>query len=177
MSVSPVTTPVAVTDLRRPPTTRGPGATRRTGPPFSVIVGRFRDTIVATLHGPLDVAASVVLAGALRAVMARQGHLEVVLDLGDVGRVDGSGLDVLASAARSLAVRGGELSLARPGGAVAGSLVAAGLGRLISPPPEHPPVARSPDEARRASLASHPAGTGRSHPTREGDTPWSAVNP
>lgn len=142
-----------------------------------MVVGRFRDTVVATLHGPLDLAASVILAGVLRAVMEVQGRLEVVLDLGDVGRIDGSGLHVLASAARSLAARGGELSLARPGGPVAGSLAAADLGRLISAPLEPPPAARSAHQERRAGLASHPAGTGRIHPTPEGDTPWSAVNP
>lgn len=167
ISMDAVTTPAAGTDTRRPPTTGGPGATRRTGPPFSVVVGRFRDTVVATLHGPLDLAASVAVAGVLRTLMEGQGRLDVVLDLGDVGRIDGSGLHVLASAARSLAARGGELSLARPGGVVAGSLAAADLGRLISAPTEPPPVARSADEELRASLASHPPAPAGSTPTHE----------
>lgn len=164
-----VTARAAVTDRRRPPTTRGPGTTRRADPQFSVVLGRFRDTVVATLHGPLDRAASVVLAGALRALMEGQDRLDLILDLADVDVIDGSGVDVLVSAARRMAARGGELSLARAGGAVAGSLATAELGTLLTPRPSSQ-VARTPDRARQARLASHPAGSGR-FPRPEKETP------
>lgn len=64
-------------------------------------------TVIVTLHGDLGRQASVALAGMLRDLIDGQGNLAVTVDLGDVGRVDPSGLDVLASAAARASSRGG----------------------------------------------------------------------
>lgn len=156
LSVTPVPLAADQVDGGRWIRRRGQG-----GPRFSVVVGRFQDTVVATLHGPLDLAGSVLLARALGELIEGGHCLEVVLDLGDMSGIDGSGVDVVASAARRMKAGGGALRVARPSPAVAESLAAGGDPSLLSGLPETTWCVRAPDRARRASLASHPAGTGR----------------
>ncbi|MFN2506117.1 MAG: STAS domain-containing protein [Acidimicrobiales bacterium] len=144
-------------------------------PSGSLVVGRFLGTVIVTLHGDLDLAASVGLAGVLRDLIDGQGNLAVVVDLGNVCRIDGSGVDVLASAADRIATRGGELRLGGPTGAAFDALALAGLGWLISIPFEQAPRAPSPGRrsggaSRRAATIPHPAGSGRYRREEKGDT-------
>lgn len=128
----------------------------------SVVVGRFLGTVVVTLHGHLDVAASVRMAGVLHDLIEGQGNLAVVVDLRDLHGIAGSGVDVLAAAAGTIAKRGGELRLGGPTGIVFDALRLAGL---VSIPFEHAHRSWSPGRrsasAHRAAMARHPAGCGR----------------
>lgn len=123
-------------------------------PTGSLVVGRLLGTVIVTLHGALDLTASVQLARVLRDLIDDQGNLFVVVDLGNVCRIDGSGVDVLASAADRIATRGGELRLGRPTGAALDALAVAGLSRLISIPFEQAP--RAPSLGRRGAPGGHP---------------------
>ena len=128
----------------------------------SVVIGRFRGTVVVTLHGDVDLRTSAALAGALHDLIDGQGNLAVVVDLRDVPRIDPSGVEVLAGAADRIAGRGGQLRLGGPAGAVFDALALSGLARLIDIPfqPEHRPWSPPPSRAaaRRTGMISHPAG-------------------
>lgn len=109
-------------DLGGSPGTRPSSATSST-----VVVGRYGGAVVVTLHGDIDQAASVRLAGVLGDIIDGQGNLAVVVDLHDVGWIDSAGVDVLAAAAASIASRGGELLLGGPTGVVFDAITGAGL--------------------------------------------------
>lgn len=147
--------------------TTGPD-TRRIGPRPPLVIGHFLGTIVLTLHGDLDLAASVRLAGVFRDLIEGQGRLAVVVDLRDVARIGGPGVDVLASAGRRMEERGGDLRLVRATGPAADALAAAGLARFLSTRPERVPRdwsanRRAGDASRRAGIRAHPA-AGRYQP-------------
>jgi len=156
--------------------TPGPGTTRRIGldPDPSLVMGRFLGTVVVTLHGGIDLAASLRLAGALRDLIHEDASA-VVVDLGDASRIDGLGVDVVASAARAMAQRGRELRLARPTSPVLGALTAAGLAGLVSTAPEQARRAWASGRprssaSRRGPIGAHPAGSGRFDRDQQGDT-------
>lgn len=132
----------------------------------AIVVGRFLGTVVVTLHGNVDMINAAALADALQELIDAQGDLAVVVDLRDVGWVDGAGVGVLASAASRIERGGGELRLAGPRAAVAEALALSGLARLLSIPFEQAhrpwPRARSRAKAsRRAGIDAHSAGSGR----------------
>ncbi len=136
-----------------------------------VAISRFRGTVVIALQGDLDRASSAVLASTLDDLIDGQGNLAVVVDLREVRRIDGSGIDVLASASQRISQRGGELRLGGPAGLVFDALVLSGLARLVDIPFERelrPSLADRPDRLgdaaeRRAGITSHPAGKARHH--------------
>lgn len=149
------------------PQLRGSGA-----PSASLAVGRYMGTVIVTLHGDLRSRASVALAGVLHDLIDGQGNMAVVVDLADVGGIDRSGLDVLASAAARTAERGGALRLGGATEAVFDTLALAGLTMLIDVPSEGANRPWSPgrgvNASRRAAVSPHPAGRGRHDPnTRE----------
>lgn len=137
-------------------------------PTGSLAIGRSLSAVVVTLHGDLDLIASLRLAAALRDLIEGQGNLAVIVDLRDVRRIDGSGSDVLAAAAERIAGRGGELRLGGPTSAVFDVLVPAGLARFVSAPFEqvHRPWSlgrHNTGASRLAGIKAHPAGGGRHH--------------
>jgi anti-anti-sigma regulatory factor len=133
-----------------------PGITRRIGAHPSLVIGRFLSTAVVTVHGELGVGAAVRL-GELIEV----GETDVVVDLRHVVATDRPGLDMVASAARRMEDRGGQLRLARASGPIADAVAAAGIGRLlIAPEQAHrawPPNERAGGVSRRAAIRAHPA--------------------
>lgn len=141
--------------------TTGVANTRRIRPRPSLVLGHFLDTVVVTLHGDLDLPASVQLAGVLRDLIEGQDSVAVVVDVGDVVRICGSGVDVLASAGRRMQERGGHLRVARASRPTADALASAGLARLLSARAEQAPRGWTPSP--RASAASRQAGI-RAHP-------------
>lgn len=166
--LAPVATPAVASPAVR--TAGGPlvasdnGAGHHTTdrPRPSPVIGRFRGTVVVTLHGDLDLAASVRLAGVFRDLIEGQDNVVVVVDLWDVARIRGPGVDVLASAGRRMEERGGDLRLARATGPAADALAAAGLARFLSARPEQVPRdwsanRRAGDASRRAGVRAHPA--------------------
>jgi anti-anti-sigma factor len=138
----------------------------------AIVIGRFRGTVIVTLHGALDLSVSAGLGRMLHDLIEGQGNLSVVVDLRDVGRIDSSGVDVLGSASDQIAARGGELRLGEPTGAVFDALALSGLATLIDVPfegerrPSSPKPSRS--VGRQASMDSHPAGKARCQRSGEG---------
>lgn len=155
----------------------GPSAPDRGSatPRGSLAIGRYMGTVIVSLHGDLSVSASVRLAAVLRDLIDSQGNLSVVVDLADVGGIDRSGLDVLASAGARMDKRGGALRLAGPTGAVVDALILAGSARLIRSPLDQPhgPTAltRRASATLRASKNAHPAGSHRHDLEVRGDAP------
>jgi len=146
----------------RPPAVAG----RPVAAADSVVIGRFRGTVVVTLHGDLDRGLATGLASTLHDLIEGQGNLAIVVDLRDVPLIDCSGVDVLVAAADRIETRGGEMRLGGPTGAAFDSLALSGLARLIDIPFEqdHRPWSserRSASARRQASITSHPAGMGR----------------
>ncbi|MEA2703407.1 MAG: hypothetical protein QOD63_1352 [Actinomycetota bacterium] len=130
----------------------------------AIVIGRFQGTVVVSLHGVLDLSLSASLGGVLDDLIEGQGNLAIIVDLRDLKRIDGAGVDILRTAAGQIMARGGELRLGRPAGAVFDTLVLSGLAGLIDsrseggqPPgsPERPPR----HTGREASRNLHPAGT------------------
>ena len=102
-------------------------------------IARAFGTVVVTLHGEFDSAGAATVEALLVDLIDGQGNLAVVLDVRDVVPVDGGAVGVLARAARSARLRGGQLSVHRPPDALADELDSAGLRALIdeSPPSPH----------------------------------------
>lgn len=110
---------------------RGAEAPRWVTPGFSIVVGRFRGTVVVTLSGGLDALAATRLAATLRDLIDGQGNLSIALDLRGLYKIAPSGLQVLSAAASGLERRGGFLSLSEPPDAIRRCLHRAGLARLV----------------------------------------------
>lgn len=96
-----------------------------------LVVGRALGTVVLTLHGEIVGSGSPYLATVLDDLIDGQGNLAVVVDLGDLRRLDRSAVEVLATAARSIGRKGGRLALRRPSTDAAEVLAAAGLTGLV----------------------------------------------
>jgi anti-anti-sigma factor len=126
-----------------------------------VVVGRFRGTVVVTLHGDLEVNGAGGLSGVLCDLIDGQGNLAVIVDVRDIDTIDDSTVHTLAVAADTIAARGGELRLGGPSGLTFDALTRAGLAALISIPFEQALRPWSPERPnaaalRRAAIAAHP---------------------
>ncbi len=154
-------------------------------PDANCVIGRFRGTVIVTMHGDLDLSASRHLDDILHDLIDGQGNLDLVVDLLDVGQIGDTGVDVLAAAADRLAVRGGELRLGGPTRAVFDSLAPtglAGLVQLVGVPTGPARVAGSPGRrsasaATGSGIIAHPAGHGHHHHGRNGDIPGASASP
>lgn len=147
-------------------------------PAGNCVIGRFRGTVLVTMHGDLDPAASRHLGDILRDLIDDQGNLDIVVDLLDVGKISDAGDEVLAAAADRLVVRGGELRLGGTTRAAVDSLASAshtGLAQLVALPTEQAqrrsPGRRSASAATRSGIVVHPAGNGRHHQDQNGHNP------
>ncbi|MEA2827733.1 MAG: hypothetical protein QOG43_2172 [Actinomycetota bacterium] len=136
-----------------------------------LVIGRFMGTVVVTLHGDVDVAAAAGLARVLHDLVDGQGNLDIAINLGDVHRIDDSGLQALAASATTLLARGGELRMGGPSGSVMAALRGAGLAGLITVPPDqmHPRAPGQPNVSApvQASMDAHPAGNRWYQPAQE----------
>lgn len=139
---------------------------------LAIGIGRSLRMVVVTLVGPVDTPAARRLAATLSDLIDGQGNLAIALDLGDVRRVEPSGLQVLSDAAFGLDRRGGRLALCEARQGVLDALHLAGLGRFIgSPIAEEAARRASPGVSWRSSRMAngraapdHPAGSGRRNP-------------
>lgn len=140
---------------------------------LSLVVGRFRGTVVVTLRGELDAPGSQRLARTLADLVDGQGNLDIVLDVGGLGRVDPGCVDVLAASADNSARRGGRLRVGRANDIVLEALATAGLAPLAGVAHDGPVLARSSEVPLEERGASDPARSGRHHPRPhlQGGTP------
>lgn len=127
-------------------------------PSSTVVVGRYGGTVVVTLHGDIDQAASVRLAGVLGDIIDGQGNLAVVVGLHDVGWIVRAGVDVVAAAAASIASHGGELLLGGPTGAVFDAIARAGLSPIEQ---GHRALSQGRPPGGAAGRSARAAGTNR----------------
>ena len=97
---------------------------------FDVSVAFVEDRAVLGVRGEVDVLTAPTL-GALVDAVIDQGHRFVVLDLAELDFMDGSGLRVIASAARRLTPDAGEVAVRSPSRAVRRMLDLAGLEALV----------------------------------------------
>lgn len=79
-----------------------------------VTVGAEGDEVVISLGGELDISTAPQLWAAIDAELA-QNKTKVVLDIGELGFVDSTGLGVFVRAGKELRAKGGGLVLRSPG--------------------------------------------------------------
>lgn len=89
------------------------------------------DEVVLVVGGTLDLASAPLLATVLAGVLRRRRCGRVVLDLGDVGFMDATGLGCIVRAGQSLAVGGGALAVRRPSRPARRLLELCDLGELL----------------------------------------------
>lgn len=106
-----------------------------------LVVGRAHGTVVVSLYGDLDGSGSAYLAAVLDDLIEGQGNRSVMVDLGELRRIDRTAVEVLVVAAHHIGRRGGCLGLARPSADLAEVLAGAGLAGLVLAADEPP---RSP---------------------------------
>jgi anti-anti-sigma factor len=102
-------------------------------PALRFAVSRALGTVVVTAHGDLAGPGGHGLAAVLGDLVDGQGNLSLVVDLGDVGRIDDDAAGILAAAAGRVHRRGGTFRLHRPCPAVAGVLRRTGTSAFSSP--------------------------------------------
>ena len=83
------------------------------GDEFSIGFRRAGGTVVVDVAGEVDLHTAPVLRDRLLDVIAGQGNRFVAIDLGAVGFMDSTGIQVLVQALRRVRERGGDLQLAR----------------------------------------------------------------
>ena len=81
-------------------------------------VGTEGDEVVITLGGELDISTAPELWAAIDRALTND-HVTLVLDLGQLGFVDSTGLGVFVRAGKELRAKGGTLVLRSPGERVA----------------------------------------------------------
>lgn len=124
------------------------------GPPnalfdrFGILVTYAGTHTVLAVHGDIDLATAPELGGFLQAVIDR-GHLHVVLDMTDLGFIDASGLNVMATAMQRLDGMNGSLELRSPTKMLRKMLRITGLEALLSFSEEHSGEHLGPAESQR----------------------------
>ena len=83
--------------------------------------------MVVALDGELDLATAPAVERALRDLIEDQGHLDVVLHLGEVSFIDSIGVRTVLDARGSLCKRNGRFTIAEPSAAVRRVLTILGL--------------------------------------------------
>lgn len=103
-----------------------PGPTR-TG----VVIGRYKGTVVVTVHGELNLPKTAHLGHVLADLIDGQGNLSVVVDLRDATATDAVAAAVFAGAAERAHRRGGTMMLSTPPAVLHEALWRRGVGRGV----------------------------------------------
>jgi anti-anti-sigma factor len=98
------------------------------GVDFRCDAERSDDTVVATLSGELDMAATFRLEPDLERIAAEPGVQKLVIDLGDVEFIDSAGLGLLLATHERLRTDEVELQLTNPSASVRRMLEVTGAG-------------------------------------------------
>jgi anti-sigma B factor antagonist len=99
---------------------------------FSLGFHRRGESVVVEVRGDVDAATANRLAARLHDVVAGQGNLSVVVDVGEMTFIDSQGLHALVQAWREARTRGGALRIERASASTARLLEITGLDRLLS---------------------------------------------
>ena len=103
---------------------------------FSLGFHRRGDSVVVEVRGDVDAATANRLAARLHDVVAGQGNLSVVVDVGEMTFIDSQGLHALVQGWREARARGGVLRIERPSAATTRLLEITALDRLLTRPGE-----------------------------------------
>ena len=87
---------------------------------------------MVTVRGELDTLGAELVAGALQDIIEGQGNLDVLLDVAGLPSIDPHGVQMVAVAAATSSKRRGRLRLAGATRTVSDTLIAAGLGAVIT---------------------------------------------
>jgi anti-anti-sigma regulatory factor len=109
----------------------GPGAVDQSG----IVVGRFKGTVVVTVHGELDRGRAGAVGYVLADLIDGQGNRSVAVDLRDAGAAHLTWLPVFVDAADRARRRGAKLTLNGAGAALDTALRRLGLGPVLAPAP------------------------------------------
>ena len=85
---------------------------REEAPRFSIAIGRIGGTVVITVHGVNGLDDWERIDAVLRDIIDAQGNLDVLLDLGEVGRLERDAAPLIVHAAQRAHSHGGRLRLA-----------------------------------------------------------------
>jgi anti-anti-sigma factor len=135
----------------------GPAGTATTRSRSALVIGRYQETVVVTVHGELEHPRTAHLGHVLADLIDGQGNMSLVVDLHDATAADARQMLVLADADQRARQRGGSITLSKPSAALHQVLRQQGLGHVVEPLP--PPVGRSSRRQRRA----HPNDGSPSH--------------
>ena len=97
----------------------------------SIVVGRYKGTVVVTVHGELDLSKAAALGATLADLIDGQGNLSVVVDLHDASASDADCLWVFTEAAERARRRGGRLKLSGPPDSIHSALQLRGLDDFV----------------------------------------------
>lgn len=97
----------------------------------SIVIGRYRRTVVVTVHGDLDDPRAAHLGEVLADLIDGQGNLSLLVDLHDATAIDPDGVSVFADAAERVNRRGGAITLNNPPALLLEALRERDLGHLV----------------------------------------------
>lgn len=97
----------------------------------SIVVGRYRGTVVVTVHGEVDLANATSLGTILADIIDGQGNLSVVIDLQHATAADEDCLWVFTEAVELARRRGGQIKLSDPPGSIHSALRLQGLDDFV----------------------------------------------
>jgi anti-anti-sigma factor len=97
----------------------------------SIVVGRYRGTVVVTVHGELDKTKAVTLGTTLADLIDGQGNLFVVIDLQYATAADEDCLWVFTQAIELARRRGGQIKLSGPSPSMQSALQLRGLDAFV----------------------------------------------
>lgn len=80
----------------------------------SIVIGRYRGTVVVTVHGELGPTRAAHLGNMLTDLIDGQGNLSVIVDLHDATATDAASVSVFADAAERAGRHGGVITLSEP---------------------------------------------------------------
>jgi len=90
-------------------------ATESPGPSVrSIVIGRYRGTVVVTVHGDLGPTRAAHLGLILTDLIDGQGNLSLIVDLHDATATDAASVSVFADAAERAGRHGGVITLSEP---------------------------------------------------------------
>ena len=102
-------------DSRTGPDSQGGSTTESPGPSArSIVIGRYRGTVVVTVHGDLDPTRAAHLGLMLTDLIDGQGNLSLIVDLRDATATDAASVAVFTDAAERANRHGGVITLNEP---------------------------------------------------------------
>ena len=137
----------------------GPEGTATTRSRSAIVIGRYQETVVVTVHGELDHPRAAHLGHVLADLIDGQGNLSLLVDLHDATAADARQMSVFADADERARRHGGSITLSKPPAALHEALRQQGLGHLVEPLAP-PGAGRAPaaEGSSRRERRAHPTG-------------------